>query len=121
MGESGSGKSTVIQLLLRLYDPSAGAVLLDGRDVRSMPLEHLRSQVRTAAVLMCMLGGAEYLGKCRLPCFHCWSQSCCFKLLAKRELPTGTARPPTFPPALPAPRADWPGQPDPHPLCLLHL
>lgn len=45
MGESGSGKSTIIQLLLRLYDPTGGAVLLDGRDVRTLPLRWLRAQV----------------------------------------------------------------------------
>lgn len=45
MGESGSGKSTVIQLLLRLYDPSSGSVLLDGRDLRFLPVAWLRSQV----------------------------------------------------------------------------
>lgn len=49
MGESGSGKSTIIHLLLRLYDPSAGAVLLDGRDLRSLPLPWLRSQVGLVA------------------------------------------------------------------------
>lgn len=45
VGESGCGKSTIIHLLLRLYDPPAGAVLLDGRDVRTLPLRWLRSQV----------------------------------------------------------------------------
>ncbi len=45
VGESGCGKSTIVQLLLRLYDPAAGAVLLDGRDVRTLPLRWLRAQV----------------------------------------------------------------------------
>ena len=36
VGASGSGKSTGVQLLLRLYDPDAGAVLVDGRDLRSL-------------------------------------------------------------------------------------
>ncbi|KAL4425508.1 hypothetical protein ABPG75_009524 [Micractinium tetrahymenae] len=45
VGESGCGKSTIVQLLLRLYDPSSGAVLLDGRDVRTLPLRWLRAQV----------------------------------------------------------------------------
>ena len=38
VGPSGAGKSTVLKLLQRLYDPSGGAVLLDGRDARELPL-----------------------------------------------------------------------------------
>ena len=39
VGPSGSGKSTVARLLLRFYDPSAGASLVGGRDMRDLPLE----------------------------------------------------------------------------------
>lgn len=35
-GENGSGKTTFIKLLLRLYDPTEGVILLDGQDVRSL-------------------------------------------------------------------------------------
>ena len=45
MGETGSGKSTVAKLLTRLMDPVAGAVLLDGVDVRQIRQESLRSSV----------------------------------------------------------------------------
>ncbi len=45
VGSSGSGKSTVVQLIERFYDPQAGAVLLDGRDLRTLPLRWLRNQV----------------------------------------------------------------------------
>jgi ATP-binding cassette subfamily B protein len=45
VGRTGSGKSTLAQLLPRLFDPSAGAVLLDGRDLRSYPLRWLRQQI----------------------------------------------------------------------------
>ena len=48
MGATGSGKSTLIDLLLRFYDVSAGAVKVDGRDVRDMPLEELRALVSYA-------------------------------------------------------------------------
>jgi len=45
LGPSGAGKSSIANLLVRLYDPDAGAVLVDGIDVRRMPLADLRSQV----------------------------------------------------------------------------
>jgi subfamily B ATP-binding cassette protein MsbA len=45
VGRSGSGKSTVVNLLPRFYDVSAGSVLLDGQDVREYPLERLRAQM----------------------------------------------------------------------------
>jgi ABC-type multidrug transport system fused ATPase/permease subunit len=45
VGESGSGKSTVIQLIARFYDPDAGAVRLDGRDLRTLNVAWLRRQV----------------------------------------------------------------------------
>lgn len=43
-GHSGVGKSTLVQLLLRFYDPSAGEILIDGQDIRSVKQEWLRSQ-----------------------------------------------------------------------------
>jgi ATP-binding cassette subfamily B protein len=45
VGASGAGKSTVAKLLLRFYDPVAGCVRLDGRDVRELALADLRDQV----------------------------------------------------------------------------
>jgi ABC-type multidrug transport system ATPase subunit len=44
-GPSGAGKSTVTKLLLRFYDPTAGQVLLDGIDIRTLPLRTLRENV----------------------------------------------------------------------------
>jgi ABC-type multidrug transport system ATPase subunit/thiamine kinase-like enzyme len=45
VGYTGAGKSTILQLLPRLYDPSAGRILIDGQDIRSFTLESLRSQI----------------------------------------------------------------------------
>ncbi|GJM85234.1 hypothetical protein PR202_ga01667 [Eleusine coracana subsp. coracana] len=45
VGSSGSGKSTVITLLQRFYDPSAGLVMLDGVDIRRLRLKWLRAQM----------------------------------------------------------------------------
>jgi len=45
VGPSGVGKSTLANLLLRLYDPQRGAVLIDGHDIRSFTLASLRSQI----------------------------------------------------------------------------
>ncbi len=45
VGRSGSGKSTIVNLLPRFYDVAAGAVLLDGCDVRDYPLDRLRAQM----------------------------------------------------------------------------
>ncbi|RWW13743.1 hypothetical protein GW17_00022529 [Ensete ventricosum] len=45
VGSSGSGKSTVIALLERFYDPLAGEILLDGVDIRRLKLKWLRSQM----------------------------------------------------------------------------
>jgi ATP-binding cassette subfamily B protein len=45
VGASGSGKSTVLNLLLRLYDPSRGAVRVDGRDIRTVTQDSLRKQI----------------------------------------------------------------------------
>lgn len=45
VGASGSGKSTVVSLVERFYDPIAGRVLLDGRDVKTLNIKWLRQQI----------------------------------------------------------------------------
>ncbi len=47
LGRSGSGKSTIINLLLRLYDHTDGEILLDGVNLREIPREHVRAQCAT--------------------------------------------------------------------------
>ena len=45
VGATGSGKTTLVQLIPRLYDPTSGAVLVDGADVRSVDPHELRAQI----------------------------------------------------------------------------
>ena len=45
MGENGAGKSTLVKLLTRLYDPTAGQILVDGVDLRQLDLEDWRRQI----------------------------------------------------------------------------
>lgn len=45
IGKTGSGKSTIAQLLLRLYDVTSGEILIDGRPIREIPLSQLRSSI----------------------------------------------------------------------------
>ncbi|MCS6288832.1 MAG: ABC transporter ATP-binding protein [Nitrospira sp.] len=45
VGPSGAGKTSLLKLLMRFYDVCSGAVLLDGHDVRELPLDFLRGQI----------------------------------------------------------------------------
>ncbi|XVF52006.1 hypothetical protein PTKIN_Ptkin04bG0230700 [Pterospermum kingtungense] len=45
VGQSGSGKSSVLALILRFYDPTAGKVMIDGRDIRKLRLKSLRRHI----------------------------------------------------------------------------
>jgi ATP-binding cassette subfamily B protein len=45
MGRVGAGKTTLLRLLVRLLDPPAGRIFVDGHDVRDYPLAQLRSQI----------------------------------------------------------------------------
>jgi subfamily B ATP-binding cassette protein MsbA len=45
VGASGAGKSTMLSLILRFYDPQSGAIRLDGRDLRSITHDSLREHI----------------------------------------------------------------------------
>lgn len=45
LGATGSGKSTIISLIPRFYDPTAGRVLIDGHDLRHVTIQSLRKQI----------------------------------------------------------------------------
>jgi ATP-binding cassette subfamily B protein len=49
VGPTGSGKTSLVALLARLYDPTSGSVLLDGADLRDVDLVSLRSQIAFVA------------------------------------------------------------------------
>lgn len=57
VGATGSGKSTLIKLLTRLYDHDAGAIELAGVDIRALPLEELRRRVTVVSQDVMMFGG----------------------------------------------------------------
>ena len=45
LGKTGSGKSTVAQLLLRFYDPASGNITIGGKELRNLPLSYLRNNI----------------------------------------------------------------------------
>jgi ATP-binding cassette subfamily B multidrug efflux pump len=45
VGKTGSGKSTITQLICRMYDVTGGAIKIDGKDLRELPLSSLRRQI----------------------------------------------------------------------------
>ena len=45
VGPTGAGKTTLISLLIRFYDPASGRILIDGHDIRDLKLESLRNQI----------------------------------------------------------------------------
>ena len=45
IGKTGAGKTTIADLLLRMYDPTDGVILLDGKDLRAYNLQHLRQRI----------------------------------------------------------------------------
>jgi ATP-binding cassette subfamily B protein len=45
VGQSGAGKTTLVNLLMRLYDPSEGAIFIDGHDIRDVTQESLRRNI----------------------------------------------------------------------------
>lgn len=57
VGASGAGKSTIVQLLLRLHHPDSGRILLDGRDIREMDLGQYRRHFAIVPQEVMLFGG----------------------------------------------------------------
>ncbi len=64
VGRSGAGKSTVFNLIPRLFDATAGQILLDGEDIRTLTLASLRQQIAVVSQDSILLAGtiAENIG-----------------------------------------------------------
>jgi ATP-binding cassette subfamily B protein len=65
VGESGAGKSTIMSLLVRLFDPTEGDILLDSRPLRGLTLQSLRSQIAIMTQDTHLFSGS--LGKALVP------------------------------------------------------
>jgi ABC-type multidrug transport system fused ATPase/permease subunit len=57
VGPSGAGKTTLVSLLLKFYEPSGGSILFDGRDSRSFPITALRTQMAIVMQDVFLFGG----------------------------------------------------------------
>jgi ABC-type multidrug transport system fused ATPase/permease subunit len=60
VGPTGAGKTTLISLLPRLYDPTTGRILIDGRDAREYTLESLRGQISIVLQEPLLFSGTIY-------------------------------------------------------------
>jgi ATP-binding cassette subfamily B protein len=60
VGTTGAGKSTIIKLLLRFYDVQEGRVVVDGRDVRELRLEELRTAIGLVSQDAYLFSGSIY-------------------------------------------------------------
>jgi len=57
VGPSGAGKSTIVNLLMNFYEAAAGKILIDGRDIQSIPLTELRQQIAVVPQDVFLFGG----------------------------------------------------------------
>lgn len=57
VGQSGGGKSTIVSLLLRFYDASAGAIFIDGKNIKDFSLTGLRNQMAVVPQEVLLFGG----------------------------------------------------------------
>ena len=60
VGPTGAGKTTLLGLVARFHDPARGQVLLDGRDLRTLPLAYVRAQVALVLQDSLLFGGAVW-------------------------------------------------------------
>jgi ATP-binding cassette subfamily B protein len=72
VGENGTGKTTLVKLLARLYEPSEGRILLDGRDLRDYDLDALRANMGVIFqdFVRYHLSASENIGVGRIEAMH---------------------------------------------------
>lgn len=68
VGQSGSGKSTLVNFTLRFYDPEQGAILLDGKDLRSLNVHNLRKHVAYVGVGCALFDERLFCLACLIVC-----------------------------------------------------
>jgi ATP-binding cassette subfamily B protein len=64
VGESGGGKTTITRLLTRLYEIDSGTILIDGADIRSVPLPDLRRRIGIVLQDPCLFAGSIEFNIC---------------------------------------------------------
>jgi ATP-binding cassette subfamily B protein len=64
VGESGGGKTTITRLLTRLYEIDSGTILIDGEDIRSVPLPDLRRRIGIVLQDPCLFAGSIEFNIC---------------------------------------------------------
>ena len=62
VGQTGSGKSTIIGLLLRFYVPQKGKILIDGQDIQSLDLRRLRASIGIVQQDVFLFSGTHQIG-----------------------------------------------------------
>ena len=60
VGQSGSGKSTIFKLISRFYDPDAGAITFNGRDIRTITVDSLREAVAVVSQDLFLFAGSVW-------------------------------------------------------------
>jgi len=60
VGQSGAGKSTIVQLLMRFYPISGGAITIDGRNIQDFNITHLRQNIAVVPQEVMLFGGTIY-------------------------------------------------------------
>ena len=60
VGATGSGKSTILRLILRFYDVTSGSVMVDGQDVRGVTIESLRRTIAVVPQVFGCLGASRW-------------------------------------------------------------
>lgn len=79
VGETGAGKSSIMKLLLRLYDVNAGRIMIDGHDIRDITLESLRTAIGVVPQAPLLFNGTilENLRYARLDATHAEIEEAC--------------------------------------------